>query len=469
MNTFVFLGPSLPLSKAQAKLEAEYLPPVAMGDLFTLVESSAKPGDRIAMIDGFFEARPAVWHKEILHAIDRGVRVYGASSMGALRAAETHQFGMIGVGRIFESFRDGTLTDDDEVAVAHAEAEAGYRSLSDAMASLRFGLAEVVNDGAVEASLAEHLVRELKDLPYAQRSWATSLDLARSAGASDSTLEVIRNKAREPDAKARDAMALLDLLAAEQTSAEGTFKSDFTFQTTTFWTGLTGSMAMRVEEARNGIETSGDAAETADLAAFVRAGADYRDELLDRALLDRLSAEWSASHAPDVKERKAAVARIAKRNNLSSGSELSDWRKAQGLQNDAAWREAVDRECGRYWLRSQFMADLDRFIVARTKVDGSYARIASSREMARERIKASAIAKPSLQDFGLTPADLQQWYQQRFGPMLPDPTTHAQALGFETLGEFIERLLECFLAAEPDCETAPTPGARSPVPMENQL
>ena len=40
---------------------------------------------------------------------------------------------MIGVGEIFEAFRDGRLEDDDEVAVIHGEAEGGYRNLSTAM------------------------------------------------------------------------------------------------------------------------------------------------------------------------------------------------------------------------------------------------------------------------------------------------------------------------------------------------
>jgi hypothetical protein len=39
--------------------------------------------------------------------------------MGALRAAELHTFGMVGVGRVFEGYRDGVYEDDDEVAVVH--------------------------------------------------------------------------------------------------------------------------------------------------------------------------------------------------------------------------------------------------------------------------------------------------------------------------------------------------------------
>ena len=50
--------------------------------------------------------------------MSQGIHVFGSASMGALRA-ELCPFGMVGVGRIFEAYRDGELEDDDEVAVIH--------------------------------------------------------------------------------------------------------------------------------------------------------------------------------------------------------------------------------------------------------------------------------------------------------------------------------------------------------------
>ena len=69
-----------------------------------------------------------------------GVHVFGASSMGALRAAELHPFGMVGVGRVFEGYRAGVYEDDDEVAVVHASEEAGFAPLSEAMVNVRHAL-----------------------------------------------------------------------------------------------------------------------------------------------------------------------------------------------------------------------------------------------------------------------------------------------------------------------------------------
>jgi len=64
--------------------------------------SSVQPCDHPASSTGYFEIVPTVWHKEILWAMDRGIHVYGGASIGALRAAELADFGMTGIGQIYE-------------------------------------------------------------------------------------------------------------------------------------------------------------------------------------------------------------------------------------------------------------------------------------------------------------------------------------------------------------------------------
>src|SRR5262245_16389942 len=112
MKAVVFLGPTLSIAEARSQLEAEFLPPAAQGDVWRVALHCS---DVIGLIDGQFDHVPSVWHKEILWAMSQGIHVYGSASMGALRAAELHAFGMEGVGKVFESFRDGHLEDDDEV------------------------------------------------------------------------------------------------------------------------------------------------------------------------------------------------------------------------------------------------------------------------------------------------------------------------------------------------------------------
>lgn len=83
-------------------LQATYLPPVSQGDIAGLLRRRPRV---IGIIDGYFERVPAVWHKEILLALSAGVHVVGGASMGALRAAELHSFGMVGVGEVFAWYR----------------------------------------------------------------------------------------------------------------------------------------------------------------------------------------------------------------------------------------------------------------------------------------------------------------------------------------------------------------------------
>ena len=212
MSAVVFLGPTLSAERARALLPGcEVRPPAGQGDVLRALGRGAT---RIGIVDGWFDQVPAVWHKEILYALERGACVLGASSMGALRAAELHAFGMIGVGRIFELFRDGVLEDDDEVAVAHGPADSGYQPLSEAMVNLRDRLDAAVAAGLLDPASAAQVVARLKPLPYPVRSFEAAAAFARELGRGRSGLEDFL-AAPHASLKQRDAEALLARMAAE--------------------------------------------------------------------------------------------------------------------------------------------------------------------------------------------------------------------------------------------------------------
>lgn len=444
MSIFVFLGPSLPRAEAQACLDAVYLPPISMGDLYTLVATRARPGDHVAIIDGLFEQVPAVWHKEILYALSCGIHVYGAASMGALRAAELHTFGMRGVGRIFEAFRDLELENDDEVVVSHADAANGYRSLSTALVSIRFGIEEMVQSEAITPLLGQQLMATVSILPYRRRNWAAVLKAASELNASPNCIARIRDQAARPDAKAQDAAALLRFLCEEAQRNNRPHEPNFTFQNTSFWNALTQSLALRVEIERHASQFD-DTFERNAIANFVRAGGEGRDHWLETALLDRLAVEFAGNFNPDRQELREAELRIARRHGIKNAQAMRSWRDEQGI-TDVEWQQILEIDARRHWLRRVMASQLDVFLVARLKAAGRYHSLRASRRIAREEIARCSVAKPSLADFGLTPEILQSWYVERFGPMNPDPTSHAQALNFANLREFIDALLECYLA-----------------------
>src|SRR4029077_11589114 len=109
--------------------------------------------------------------KEIVWAMAAGVHVFGAASIGALRAAELDAFGMRGVGRIYEDFRDGVLSDDDEVAVLHGPEKLGYPPVTEAMVNIRATLAVAVRDRILSPQAAAALADNAKAVFYKERTY----------------------------------------------------------------------------------------------------------------------------------------------------------------------------------------------------------------------------------------------------------------------------------------------------------
>jgi hypothetical protein len=166
----IFAGPSLPPAFRPSGATLGWRPPVKQGEVY---EAALSQPAIIGIIDGNFESTPTVWHKEILWAMAQGIHVYGSASIGALRAAELHPFGMVGIGRIFEAFRDGVLEEDDEVAVLHGPEELGYPAVTEAMVNIRATVEEAVAGGVLDSALADQLIRISKTLFYKERSWDT--------------------------------------------------------------------------------------------------------------------------------------------------------------------------------------------------------------------------------------------------------------------------------------------------------
>ncbi len=214
-DTIVFLGPSL--NQAEAKLilpHALYLAPVQCGDVLKVLRLKPK---LIAIIDGFFENTAAVWHKEILYALEQGVRVYGAASMGALRASELHSFGMLGVGEIYQDFLTGKITDDDEVCVLHRPAASNYEPITDAMVNIRATIKQALNDNVIDAATATFILNISKTQNYKERSLKTALEIAKQQGFSEQITENFKTwlaKVGIINQKYQDAKRLLQDLTA---------------------------------------------------------------------------------------------------------------------------------------------------------------------------------------------------------------------------------------------------------------
>lgn len=430
---FVFLGPSLPVAEARRILDAVYLPPVSMGDIYRLMARGPRV---IAIIDGLFEQTPAVWHKEILYALSRGVRVLGASSMGALRAAELAAFGMEGVGEVFEAFHRGELEDDDEVAVAHAPAADGYRSLSDAMVNLRAGLREAHDAGRISAASHDLLLGAAKAIYYPERSWPQLFAVAAGLDVPPTELASLRAQIaqRRPEVKRADAIRLLERLAVE--AAAGTIAPatpvppSFDFEPTYFWEQM---ILHEGEVGSSGGVTGGNEGEVVsavELQRHLRLDRARARDALGTALLLFLADEQAARQGILDPSAAGVVA-------ISSSAADSVSLPVAARADLAREQRSIDALLGA--VPDQVNRRLPAALAHLGRLQPTLVEVRRKQAVLRS-LGLRAVAPA---DAGLTLEDILAWYQRRFGPIGDSAEAHAQELGFGSVEEFVgEAVLE---------------------------
>jgi hypothetical protein len=451
----VFLGPTLSVAEARSALDAEYLPPAAVGDVY---RAARKRPDAIAIIDGYFSRTPAIWHKEVLWAMSEGVHVLGSSSMGALRAAELADFGMKGIGKVFEAYRSGALVDDDEVAVAHASPADGYRALSDAMVNVRATLQNAASAGVLGASTCLRLEQLAKDQFYPERSLRQLPRLALQRGLIDegtaNAFEAFLPKGRV-DQKRLDALALLEYLQREREALREPKRVSYVFEHTHTWEELlrdVGTVDAEVERTGDS-----DSLEQVELDMLDQLRLDGRFLTARRAALGRVLA---------LEE----VARMGRRVNPAELRRASDdFRRQRGLFQPTAFRSWMDQneldisdleqflrdEASIGWLDQALALASEQLVLDHLRFSGDYPAL---RERA-VRLGAALLApgaEPEL-PVGVTKANLWTWYFDRIGRPVPDNiTAHASSLGFVDAVAFQAAVLKQFLASQKEDADAPT-------------
>jgi hypothetical protein len=171
VELIAFLGPSLSRAAARALVDADFRPPARQGDVFAALRSRPRA---IALIDGVFEADPSVWHHELLAAHASGVTVYGASSMGALRAAELPGV-VTPVGLIARRYVSGEWNDDAFVALLHGDASSGFRALTEPHVNVVLTAEAALRARVLTAAQARALCAASAAQFYQTRTWATVL------------------------------------------------------------------------------------------------------------------------------------------------------------------------------------------------------------------------------------------------------------------------------------------------------
>lgn len=204
----IYAGLSLPFSEAKEILDSHnnveviYKRPIQRGDLNLALKENP---DIIAIIDGVFHQNSAVGHKEILNVIKKGIKVYGASSMGALRASELDTLGMTGIGYVYNQYATGEVDSDDDVAVMLDSQT--LEPLSVPLINMKYVFTNAVEENIITEDEKDELLRISKETFYPKRNYAQTLSASSlDNDKKDRLIDFIR---QSPDIKKEDAKKLL--------------------------------------------------------------------------------------------------------------------------------------------------------------------------------------------------------------------------------------------------------------------
>lgn len=185
--------------------------PAQQGDLTRAVLDGATA---IGLVDGVFSSVAAVWHKEILFALNRGTRVYGSSSMGALRAAECAIFGMVPIGKVALAYLSGEIDDDAAVALTIGPAEWGWQPFTEPLVDAVATLNHLRSLGEIAGEQYARLVAAATELHFAVRTRETMIASAIDGDEGNRVQEAYGR--HHVSQKQLDALELIELIRGNE-------------------------------------------------------------------------------------------------------------------------------------------------------------------------------------------------------------------------------------------------------------
>jgi hypothetical protein len=425
MRTVVFVGPSLPVRDARGLIDAEFLPPVSQGDVYRAVLSGARI---IGIVDGYFERVPAVWHKEILWALSRGIHVLGASSMGALRAVELAPFGMVGIGRVFEAFARGVLEDDDEVTIVHGPEELGYPAVSEAMVNIRATLAQAEMDGIISSEVRDKMVRLGKSLYYPERNYDTIFSKAMDGGIAEHIVTELVQwlPTGRIDCKREDAVSLMREMRALQRRGVGPVEPNFHFQDTDAWTQVSRRLGHQVTAA---VQHDCNLDMLLD---ELRLDWTLYERVVDKAFARALALREDArSPKPIPREvfRDALNYFFVRRGRLTP-EDIKGWLEEEHVDADHL-ALLIQSEIKVARAEKFFRQEARAQIADSLRVMGIYGKYMPRATNKRDYLKEIGVENPSLGLTGLSENELLRWYfvEMRQQDVPPDLEKFSRSLG----------------------------------------
>ncbi len=432
MTAIIFAGPSVRGLELPQRPDLIFRSPAKQGDIYRATLARPKV---IGLIDGYFEGVPSVWHKEILWALSQGIRVFGSASMGALRAAELDSFGMIGIGRIYQWYRDGHLEDDDEVALIHGPYESGFLPLSEPMVNVRSTCEAAIAAGIIEPQRAEAILSAAKLVHYRERDWKTLLAAAelRWPGAEEFTRWLATGRV---DQKQLDAAALsAEVLASIDNSVLPRIP-DFRFEWTDLWERVVHDWTQSTPPASDQLGVTA-AAVLDELRLDPQRFAACRATALQRAILLQ---EADRSHLTiDQAERRQSLARLRERLGLMRKSQLDAWVNNQGLAPEE-FEELIGDETRIERVQRLPAGSIDRHILSILRLTGEYETYVIRAKTKQQILEESGFLSEGAAQEIPAPV-LIDWFFAKRGQAVPDDLDiFTQTLGLSSRQAFYRLL-----------------------------
>ncbi|MGE7948883.1 TfuA-like protein [Lysinibacillus sp. NPDC093688] len=175
-DLYIYTGPSLSRDiTRELAPNATILPPAKRGDL--ALDSFEMLPKVIVLIDGELFQNLTVSPREIMKLLENGVTVIGAASIGAIRAVELRNLGMIGVGCVYEMYLSNEVIADDEVVMAMDPITS--EPYSEPAVNFRFLIKEAINRGVFTQEMYERTIDELKKVYFSKRNLQILLAIVR--------------------------------------------------------------------------------------------------------------------------------------------------------------------------------------------------------------------------------------------------------------------------------------------------
>ena len=210
IKIIIYLGPSLPVDEAKKLLhsnnnrEVTYAPPIKRGDIPKAISENYQV---IGIIDGIFFRESAVSPREIMEVLKSNIKVYGASSTGALRASELDRYGIVDIGKIYNWYRDGTLNSDDEVALSFDSEE--FIPISEPLVNIRETMKKALSENIINQEEYKIIFESAKKLYFPERKWKNIIQISEKKMGKNLSYFSDFVKTQKVDVKKEDAILLL--------------------------------------------------------------------------------------------------------------------------------------------------------------------------------------------------------------------------------------------------------------------